>query len=212
MRVRIKICGITSVGDAQAAAEAGADAIGLMLWGPSKRFVTNAKAAEIVRSLPPFVSKVGVFVDPTAEEVFRAVKEIGLDTIQLHGEEMPEFCRQFAPLKVMKAFRVKDAASLTTLTDYNTDAWLLDSYVAGEKGGTGAVFNWDLAVQAKDSGKPIVLAGGLTPENIAEAVHEVWPYGVDVSSGVESAPGKKDAEMIRRFVAGVRSIDSAEGA
>ncbi len=207
MRVRIKICGITSVGDAQAAAEAGADAIGLMLWGPSKRFVTNTKAAEIVRSLPPFVSKVGVFVDATAEEVFRAVKEIGLDTVQLHGEETPEFCRQFAPLKVMKAFRVKNAASLATLTDYNTDAWLLDSYVAGEKGGTGAVFNWDLAVQAKDSGKPIVLAGGLTPENIAEAVHEVWPYAVDVSSGVESAPGKKDAEMIRRFVEAIRGIE-----
>jgi phosphoribosylanthranilate isomerase len=169
--------------------------------------VTNAKAAEIVRSLPPFVSKVGVFVDPTAEEVFRAVREIGLDTIQLHGEETPEFCRQFAPLKVMKAFRVKDAASLASLTDYNTDAWLLDSYVAGEKGGTGAVFNWDLAVQAKDSGKPIVLAGGLTPENIAEAVHEVWPYGVDVSSGVELAPGKKDAEMIRRFVEAIRGIE-----
>jgi len=207
MRVRIKICGITSVGDAQAAAEAGADAIGLMLWGPSKRFVTNTKAAEIVRSLPPFVSKVGVFVDATAEEVLRAVKEIGLDTIQLHGEETPEFCKQFAPLKVMKAFRVKDASSLVTLTDYNTDAWLLDSYVAGEKGGTGAVFNWDLAVQAKDSGKPIVLAGGLTPENIAEAVHEVWPYAVDVSSGVESAPGKKDAEMIRRFVEAIRGIE-----
>lgn len=195
------------MGDAQAAAEAGADAIGLMLWGPSKRFVTNTKAAEIVRSLPPFVSKVGVFVDATAEEVFRAVKEIGLDTVQLHGEETPEFCRQFAPLKVMKAFRVKNAASLATLTDYNTDAWLLDSYVAGEKGGTGAVFNWDLAVQAKDSGKPIVLAGGLTPENIAEAVHEVWPYAVDVSSGVESAPGKKDAEMIRRFVEAIRGIE-----
>lgn len=195
------------MGDAQAAAEAGADAIGLMLWGPSKRFVTNTKAAEIVRSLPPFVSKVGVFVDATAEEVLRAVKEIGLDTIQLHGEETPEFCKQFAPLKVMKAFRVKDASSLVTLTDYNTDAWLLDSYVAGEKGGTGAVFNWDLAVQAKDSGRPIVLAGGLTPENIAEAVHEVWPYGVDVSSGVESAPGKKDAEMIRRFVEAIRGIE-----
>lgn len=195
------------MGDAQAAAEAGADAIGLMLWGPSKRFVTNTKAAEIVRSLPPFVSKVGVFVDATAEEVFRAVKEIGLDTIQLHGEETPDFCRQFAPLKVMKAFRVKDAASLAGLADFNTDAWLLDSYVAGEKGGTGAVFNWDLAVQAKDAGRPIVLAGGLTPENIAEAVHEVWPYAVDVSSGVESAPGKKDAELIRRFVEAIRGIE-----
>jgi phosphoribosylanthranilate isomerase len=207
MHVRIKICGITSVADAQAANEAGADAIGLMLWGPSKRYVTNALAAEIVRSLPPFMAKVGVFVNPTAEEVLLAVKEIGLDTIQLHGDETPEFCRQFAPLKVMKAFRVKDASSLTTMADYDTDAWLLDSYVAGEKGGTGAVFNWDLAVQAKDSGRPVVLAGGLTPENIAEAVHQVWPYGVDVSSGVESAPGKKDPEMIRRFVAAIRNLE-----
>lgn len=196
--------------DAQAAVEAGADAIGLMLWGPSKRFVTNAQAAEVVRSLPPFVSKVGVFVDPNAGEVFRAVEEIGLDTIQLHGAETPEFCRQFAALKVMKAFRIKDASSLATLTDYNTDAWLLDSYVAGQQGGTGAAFNWDLAVQAKDSGRPIVLAGGLTPENIAEAVHEVWPYAVDVSSGVESAPGKKDTELMRRFVEAVHGIDSLD--
>jgi len=207
MRVRIKICGITSVADALAAVEAGADAIGLMLWAPSKRYVTNAQAAEIVRALPPFVSKVGVFVDPQAGEIHRALAEIGLDTIQLHGEETPEFCRQFAPVKVMKAFRVKNAESLKRLSDFNTDAWLLDSYVAGQQGGTGAVFNWDLAVQAKDAGKPIVLAGGLTPENIAQAVHEVWPYGVDVSSGVESAPGKKDPEMIRQFIAAVRGIE-----
>ncbi|MCD6050964.1 MAG: trpF [Verrucomicrobia bacterium] len=207
MRVRIKICGITSVADAQAAAETGADAIGLMLWGPSKRFVANAQAAEIVRSLPPFISKVGVFVDATAGEIFRAIEEIGLDTIQLHGAEVPEFCRQFKAVKVMKAFRVKDASSLTTLTDYDTDAWLLDSYVAGQQGGTGAVFNWDLAVQAKDSGKPIVLAGGLTPENIAEAVHEVWPYAVDVSSGVELAPGKKDVELMRRFIEAIHGIE-----
>lgn len=210
MHVRVKICGITSVADAQAAVEAGADAIGLMLWGPSKRYVTNAQAAEIVRSLPPFIAKVGVFVDASAEEVRRAVGEIGLDTVQLHGEETPEFCRQFAPLKVMKAFRVKDASSLTTMTDYDTDAWLLDSYVAGQQGGTGAIFNWNLAVQAKDSGRPIVLAGGLTPENIAEAVHEVWPFGVDVSSGVESAPGKKDAGMIRQFVSTIRGLESQE--
>lgn len=207
MRVRIKICGITSVADALAAVEAGADAIGLMLWAPSKRYVTNAQAAEIVRALPPFVSKVGVFVDPQAGEIHRALAEIGLDTIQLHGEETPEFCRQFAPVKVMKAFRVKNAESLKRLSDFNTDAWLLDSYVAGQQGGTGAVFNWDLAVQAKDAGKPIVLAGGLTPENIAQAVHEVWPYGVDVSSGVESAPGRKDPEMIRQFIAAVRGIE-----
>jgi phosphoribosylanthranilate isomerase len=209
MRVRIKICGITSVADALAAAEAGADAIGLMLWGPSKRYVTNEKAAEIVRALPPFISKVGVFVDPPAGEVHRALAEIGLDTIQLHGDESPVFCRQFGPVKTVKAFRVKNAGSLKQLTDFNTDAWLLDSYVAGELGGTGAVFNWDLAVQAKDSGKPIILAGGLNPENIAEAIHEVWPYGVDVSSGVEASPGKKDHELVREFVAAVRGIEGA---
>lgn len=210
MRVRIKICGITSVADALAAVEAGADAIGLMLWAPSKRYVTNAKAAEIARALPPFVSKVGVFVDASAEEVRRAVSEIGLDTVQLHGEETPQFCAQFAPVKTVKAFRIKDSNSLTPLNGFNTDAWLLDSYVAGQQGGTGAVFNWDLAVQAKDAGKPIILAGGLTPENIAEAVHQVWPYGVDVSSGVESAPGKKDREMIRDFVAAVRGIEAEQ--
>lgn len=208
MRVRIKVCGITSVADAMAAVDAGVDALGFMLWSKSKRAVNVQEAAKIARLLPPFVSKVGVFVNPTAEEVKEAVAEVGLDTIQLHGEETPDFCWQFAPTKVVKAFRIKNAESLKTLPTYETDAWLLDSYVAGEQGGTGAVFNWDLAVQAKDSGRPIILAGGLTPENIAEAVHEVWPYGVDVSSGVESAPGKKDAEMIRRFVRRVREVEA----
>jgi phosphoribosylanthranilate isomerase len=146
-------------------------------------------------------------VNASAETVRATVAECGLDTLQFHGEETPEFCRQFAPLKVIKAFRVQNAASLQPLPAYAADAWLLDSYVAGQRGGTGAQFNWELACQAKELGRPVILAGGLTPANIADAVQQVWPFGVDVSSGVESAPGVKDARLVRQFVEIVRELE-----
>ena len=142
--------------------------------------------------LPPFIIKVGVFVDPTEESVLRAIGECGLNLAQFHGNETPEFCRLF-PVMTIKAFRIKDADSLKALTDYPTDAWLLDAYVKDKLGGTGAKFNWDLAIEAQKLGRPIFLAGGLTPENVGDAVSKVQPYAVDVSSGVESAPGKKDS-------------------
>lgn len=207
MSVKIKICGITNLNDALAALDAGADALGFVFYDRSPRHVAVDAAAEIIRQLPPFAAKVGVFVNATEETVRQTVAKCGLGTLQFHGEESPEFCRKFSPLKVIKAFRVKDAASLRQLEVYETDAWLLDSYAPDQRGGTGATFNWRLACEAGESGRPIILAGGLTPENVAEAVHEVWPYAVDVSSGVESAPGRKDHAMIRDFIAAVRGIE-----
>lgn len=204
MIVKVKICGITSGADALAAVDAGADALGFMFYAPSPRNVSFGVAAEIIRQLPPFVAKVGVFVNPTEEEVRRAIGECGLDTLQFHGEETPEFCRRFG-LKAMKAFRVRDAESLRQTDAYANEAWLLDSYVAGQLGGTGARFNWDLATEAARR-HTVLLAGGLTPENAAEAVRKVRPYGLDVSSGVESAPGRKDAAKVRAFIAAAKSV------
>jgi phosphoribosylanthranilate isomerase len=202
MSVKVKICGITSVADALGAAEAGADLIGLMFYERSPRHVPFARAAEIAKALPPFISRVGVFVNPDADTVMRAIGECGLSLLQFHGEEAPAFCTQFG-LMSMKAFRVRDADSLLALPDYETDAYLLDAYSPDAHGGTGAKFNWELAVAAKQYGRPIFLAGGLTPENVAEAVKQVMPFGVDVSSGVESAPGKKDPEKVRAFIQAV---------
>ena len=197
---KVKICGITRVGDALAAVEAGADALGFMFYRASKRHIDLESAAEIIRALPPFISRAGVFVDADAGFVERAIRICGLDTLQFHGAESPAFCDQFLPLKIVKAFRIRDRASLQELPAYHTNAWLLDSYVAGQKGGTGQKFNWDLALNAKAMGTPIILAGGLTPENVRAAVTQVAPYGLDVASGVETQPGQKDPELVRAFV------------
>ena len=207
MSVKVKICGITHLDDALAAVEAGADALGFLFQQASARFIAPAAAAKIIRNLPPFIAKVGVFVDAPVDAVRRIASECWLDTVQLHGEESPEFCRQFAPMKVIKAFRIRDEKSLAPLSQFDTDAWLLDSFVPGKEGGTGATFNWDLANQAKESGRPVILAGGLTAENVAQAIHEVWPYAVDVSSGVEASPGRKDHGELRRFIATVRATE-----
>jgi phosphoribosylanthranilate isomerase len=203
MDVKVKICGITRVEDAKAAADAGADAIGFMFFAQSPRAVSIDAAAEIGFDLSPWVMKVGVFVDPEPDFVFAAIQTAGLNLLQFHGNETPEFCSQFGVMS-MKALRIKDRSSLEVVPSYHTDALLLDSYVAGKQGGTGEKFNWDLAIEAKSFRKPIFLAGGLTAENVAEAVRRVEPFGVDVSSGVEQAPGHKDHAKIRRFITAVR--------
>ena len=159
----------------------------------------------IIRELPPFVARVGVFVNPTETEVRAAIEECGIDTLQFHGEETPEFCRRFG-MPVVKAFRVLDADSLKPLADFTTETWLLDSFVPGKLGGTGTPFNWELAAEATQRGGRVILAGGLTPDNAASAAAQVRPYALDVSSGVESAPGKKDAEKIRAFIAAAKSV------
>jgi phosphoribosylanthranilate isomerase len=205
MSVKVKICGITNAPDALAAAAAGADALGFMFYDASPRHITLGAAAEIIRQLPPSVVKVGVFVNASTDRVVRAIGECGLNLLQFHGDETPEYCVQFGVMS-MKAFRIRDADSLRTLPEYATDAWLLDAYVADNPGGTGETFNWDLAVEARKLGRPIFLAGGLTPENVAEAIRKVQPYAVDVSSGVETAPGKKDPDKMSRFIAAARSV------
>jgi phosphoribosylanthranilate isomerase len=205
MSVKVKICGITNTQDAQAAVAAGADLLGFVFYEGSSRHVTVAQAAAIARTVPPFVVCVGLFVNAPAELVGEAMTACGLQLLQFHGDETPEYCRQFGAMS-MKAFRVKDAETIRTLPEYPTDAWLLDAFVPGQRGGTGHSFNWELAIEAVKLGKPVFLAGGLTPENVAEAVRKVQPYGVDVSSGVESAPGKKDHAKVRGFIQAAKGV------
>jgi phosphoribosylanthranilate isomerase len=205
MAVIVKICGITNLADGLAAAEAGADALGFVFYEQSPRYIGVEAAADLIRQLPPFVMKVGVFVNAPEELVVRAARDCGLNLLQFHGEEPPQYCLGFG-LMSMKAFRIRDEASLEAVRDYPTDAWLFDTYTAGKLGGTGETFNWDLALQARGWGRPIFLAGGLTPENVAEAVRRARPYGVDVSSGVEAAPGKKDAAKLRAFVQAAKAV------
>jgi phosphoribosylanthranilate isomerase len=203
MSVKVKICGITNVVDGQAAAAAGADMIGLMFYNKSPRHITLLQAVEISRALSPYVLRVGVFVDPDADFVLRAIQECGLNLLQFHGNESSEFCTQFGVMS-MKALRVRDEASIETLADFHTDAFLLDAYSKNGLGGTGEKFNWDLAIAARKFDKPIFLAGGLTPENVEAAVRQVRPFAVDVSSGVESAPGKKDTAKVAAFIAAAK--------
>jgi phosphoribosylanthranilate isomerase len=209
MMVKVKICGITSPRDALAAVEAGADALGFIFYNGSPRYVPPTVAARITRVLPPFIATVGVFVDTSEAEILATVAHCGLSTVQLHGEETPGFCRRFS-VSVIKAFRLKQAESLNPLPEYDTAAWLLDSYVPGQPGGTGAAFNWDLACQAKKWKRPIILAGGLTPANVTEAIRQVLPFGVDVSSGVEERPGLKDLHKLHDFVMAARRAVAAE--
>lgn len=206
MPARVKICGITSRSDALAAVGAGADALGFMFYPASKRHVAPEAVAAFVGDLPPFVVKVGVFVDASEDDVRRIAGTCGLDALQFHGDETPAYCARFGPTPVIKAFRVADQSSLAALPSFAVSAWLLDSYVAGQLGGTGERFNWNLAVEARSLGRPVILAGGLTPENVAEAVQQVAPYAVDVSSGVESAPGRKDPAKLRAFIAAAKGV------
>jgi len=211
MSVKVKICGITNAPDALAAVEAGADALGFMFYEPSPRHVSIPQVAGIIKELPPFIIKVGVFVDAPEDLVMRAISDCGLNLLQFHGNEPPEYCTQFGVMS-MKAFRIRDAGSLTALQEYPTDAWLLDAFVADKLGGTGEKFNWDLAIEAKKLGRPIFLAGGLTPSNVAEAVRTVQPYAVDVSSGVEATPGRKDHAKVREFIQAAKSVEVSESA
>jgi phosphoribosylanthranilate isomerase len=206
MKTQVKICGITSVADALVAAEAGADMIGLMFYEQSPRYISLGTAVEISRALSPFVLRVGVFVNPGEAQVKEAISACGLNLLQFHGDEASDFCTQFGLMSV-KALRVRDAESLNQLEKFNTNAFLLDAYSKSGLGGTGEKFNWEQAVEAQKFGKPIFLAGGLTPENVGDAVRQVRPFAVDVSSGVESTPGKKAAAKVKAFIHAVHKAD-----
>jgi phosphoribosylanthranilate isomerase len=195
----VKICGITNLEDAQAAAQAGANALGFIFYDRSKRGVTPEQATAIIRAAPASIVKVGVFVDAAEEFVQHTLRECGLDLLQFHGNETPEYCAQFGVM-TMKAFRVKGPECIVRCAEYATDAFLLDTYSDHQLGGTGECFNWDLVEDAKKLGRPVFLAGGLTPENVGEAIRQARPYGVDVASGVEISPGRKDHAKVRSFI------------
>ncbi len=199
MNTKIKICGITNMPDAQLAMELGADALGFIFYPKSPRYIKVGDAANICNALPPFVTKVGVFVDELEYEIEKALSECLLNALQFHGEEPPGFCVKF-PAKSIKAIRMRDEDSLRVAAEYDVDALLLDTYTDTERGGTGRTFDWSLAVKAKELDTPIILSGGLTTANVQEAIRKVRPYAVDVSSGVEREPGKKDPEKLRRFI------------
>jgi phosphoribosylanthranilate isomerase len=195
-----KVCGITNPGDAREAADAGADAIGL-IFAESPREVNVEEARRISVALPDGVLKVGVFVDAEPEEVLETAREVGLDLAQLHGDETPETVAAIrgAGLPVMKALRVRNAEALAEIQSYEADLIMLDAWSARSRGGTGETFDWGLAKSVKGRGN-IVVSGGLTPENVREAIEFFEPYGVDASSSLEEKPGKKSGERLRRFV------------
>ena len=208
IRTRIKVCGITDPVDAKAAVAAGVDSLGF-IFAESPRQVDPDRAREIIRHLPPMVDAVGVFVDQDPQEVEEIVQYCKLTMVQLHGAESPEYCRGLS-LRVVKSFRVGPHSTAADLAPYEgaVAGFLLDTYRQGVAGGTGAVFDWDLVAKVAPPG-PVILAGGLDPDNVAEAVRLVHPFAVDVNSGVESAPGIKDHDKLNRFVAVVRNTDGA---
>jgi phosphoribosylanthranilate isomerase len=206
VRTRVKICGITCREDAELAIAAGADALGF-IFAPSPRRIATEDAARILRALPPFVTTVGVVVD---QDVAALRAACPLDAIQFHGQETPRTLAGAAGIRRIKAFRIRDESDLTALPAYEAcaEAFLLDAYVAGVAGGTGQTFNWDLARRARDIGRPILLAGGLTPDNVGAAIRAARPYAVDISSGVEASPGRKDPAKIAAFLSAVRTADN----
>jgi phosphoribosylanthranilate isomerase len=196
--VRVKICGITSLDDALVAVDAGADALGFVFYGKSPRYITPQSASRIIMALPPFVQTVGLFVNSESGIVNELADSCGLDLVQLHGDEPPDYCN-LIERRVIKALRVRGRDSLEIIGSYKVSGILLDAYSPDAYGGTGKSFNWDIAREVADRFW-IILAGGLTPDNVGEAVKSVRPYAVDVSSGVESAPGIKDSDKIREFI------------
>lgn len=213
-RTRIKMCGTTSIEDAHKAVELGVDALGFIFVNTSDRFIDVEKAREITRSLPPFVNKVGVFVNEGITEIEEIVDYLGLDAIQLHGEEEPDFCenivRAVPSCTVLKAFRVGDHSRQEDFIPYHSyvNGFVLDTYVKDKEGGTGLSFDWSILPKLNLQ-RPYILAGGLNPENIAEALKETSPFGVDVNSGVESSPGVKDHDKLQLFVAKVSAFDAS---
>lgn len=202
--VKVKICGITNIEDALHAAGCGADALGFVFFEKSPRCLTPEAARGIIAKLPPFVAAVGLFVNESPERIRQIADFCGLDLLQLHGDEGPADC-DYAPRRVVKALRVKDAASLEGHAAYAVSALLLDAWVVGAYGGTGERFNWELAAAVARQ-RPVILAGGLTAENVAEAVRTVRPYGVDVSSGIEASPGKKDPAKVEAFIRNAKGL------
>jgi phosphoribosylanthranilate isomerase len=207
--VRVKICGITNLEDARAAIDLGADALGFNFYKRSPRYIEPAKAKPIVEALPPLVSLVGIFVDEfSPDRILKLARAIGIGSVQLHGAESPEYVKKLDELRTVKAFRVDDHFDISHLANYSVGAYLLDGYDATQLGGTGKTFNWDLAVEAKQHGR-VILSGGLSAENVYDAILKVRPYAIDVCSGIESEPGRKDVKKMEALFRAVHQARSA---
>lgn len=201
---KIKICGITNKIDAINASGLNVDMLGFVFYKKSPRYVTAEKARDIINELPPSIARVGVFVDADKKEVSDIALDCQLDMLQLHGNEDPDYCLSFEDsYKVIKAFRIKDKSSLKGINNYNVDFYMLDTYSKMSAGGTGKAFDWKI-IDGFELLRPVILSGGLTPDNVADAIDRVLPYGVDVSSGVEDSPGKKNLELMKKFVQNIR--------
>lgn len=199
----VKICGITTLADALAATDAGADALGFNFYGPSPRYISPEKTREITNKLPPTILKVGVFVNEDVKSVARIVEEARLNAVQLHGDESPEYCRELPGTYIIKVFRAGDDFDPET---YKVDAIMLDTKDDFLRGGTGRVFDWSIAQQTNNSVPKLFLAGGLSPENVADAIATVRPYAVDACSSLEERLGKKNHDRVNAFVRAVRSV------
>ncbi|MCK5534636.1 phosphoribosylanthranilate isomerase [bacterium] len=208
---KVKICGITNSEDAHSAAELGADFLGFNFYKKSLRRVLPQTVKEITKGLPLSLIKVGVFVNEQIEIILEITKNCGLSVVQLHGDESPEYCMNLMQrkqdLKIIKAFRIKEKFHLEELLNFKVDYYLLDSFVSGQYGGTGKIFNWEWAVKVKETGKPLFLSGGLTLENVKEALIKVNPDVLDVASGIEISPGRKDYKKMKKFIEIVKSTD-----
>jgi phosphoribosylanthranilate isomerase len=199
-QVKVKICGIRTLDEAEAAVDAGADALGFNFWPQSSRYIEPAAATELIGKLAPLVATIGVFVNEEANRILELAAELRLSAVQLHGDESPEFCERLKPIKTIKAIRVGQDFDLSVIESYPVTMVLLDSNIKGSYGGTGQRFDWRIAVEAKRLA-PLILAGGLTTENVWDAITHVRPAAIDVCSGVEAEPGRKDLNKLRRFMA-----------
>ena len=205
--MKVKVCGITSYEDAAMALDNGVDALGFNFFPPSPRYLKPADARSIIRRLPPFAITVGLFVNVANEDrVSEMARIAGVQVLQLHGDETPEYCKRLADWPLIKVLRIDKSGIPQNLEEYSVQGFLLDTRDDALFGGTGKSFDWDLARSIKRF-RPIILAGGLRPDNVREAIRVVAPYGVDVCSGVESAPGKKDRSKLMQFMKEVRNVD-----
>jgi phosphoribosylanthranilate isomerase len=206
-RVKVKICGIRSLEEAEAAMEAGADALGFNFWPASPRFITTEAAREIIAALPPLVANIGVFVNETQRAVEAIATDLRLAAVQLHGDEPPAFCARITAAKTIKAIHVTENFEPNSITRYPASMILLDTRLSGKYGGTGETFDWSLAVECASLAR-IMLAGGLTAENVGEAIATVRPTAIDVCSGVEAEPGRKDLAKLRDFMLAVSKANA----
>ncbi len=202
MALKVKVCGITNEKDALLASSLGAWALGFVFYKQSPRFISPSRAQKIIQALPPFVTPVGIFVNQKEGAVKSIADFCGLGALQLHGDETPLYCSRLRQYKIIKAFRVKEDFDISNCSQFKVSAYLFDAYDEKDYGGSGKTFNWDV-IKDKKFARPVILSGGLTPENIAEAARAVSSYAVDVSSGVEKSPGQKDGKLLQDFFSAI---------